>query len=128
MQCAAQQLNDGINLATISNTPQYQQAKAIMDLGLKRKELEDKMRAYYWINYDYLNSKGMLFNDSEAALDSVTTAAKKDFFVASKKDAYTEVRLQSTRDKIQQQMNEMKDELYKMAQPVAHVIMVKQID
>jgi len=127
-KCTAQALDTGVNLASLSNTPQYQQAKAIMDLQLKRKELEDKMRAYYWINYDYLNSKGMLFNDSQVALDSVTNAAKKDFFVASKKDAYTETRLQSTRDKIQQQMNEMRDEMYKMAKPATHTITVTQVD
>ncbi len=128
MQCTAQQLNEGINLATLTNTPQYKQAKAIMDLQLKRKELEDKMRAYFWINYDYLNGKGMLFNDSQASLDSVYSEAKKNFFVASKKDAYTEVRQQSSRDKIQQQMNDMRDELYKMAKPVAHKIAVQQMD
>ncbi|TKK67944.1 GDSL family lipase [Ilyomonas limi] len=127
-QCTAQQLNDGINLAILPNTPQYQQAKAIMDLQLKRKELEDKMRAYYWINYDYLNGKGMLFNDSQASLDSVMSAAKKDFFVASKKDVYAEVRSPETREKIQEQMNEMRDEMYKMAQPTAHLISIKQID
>jgi hypothetical protein len=54
--------------------------------------------------------------------------AKKNFFVASKKDAYAEVRLPETRDKIQEQMNDMRDELYKMAQPVAHVILIKQVD
>ncbi len=128
MQCTAQQLNEGINLATLTGTPQYKQAKAIMDLQLKRKELEDKMRAYFWINYDYLYGKGMLFNDSQASLDSVYSEAKKNFFVASKKDSYTEVREQSSRDKIQQQMNDMRDELYKMAKPVAHKIVVQQMD
>jgi lysophospholipase L1-like esterase len=127
-QCTAQQLGEGINLATLHNTPQYQQAKAIMDFQLKRKELEDKMRAYYWVNYDYLNARGMLFDDSQTSLDSVVNAAKKDFFVASKKDAYTEVRLQETREKIQKQMNDMRDEMYKMAQPAAHVISIKQVD
>ena len=127
-QCTAQQLSEGINLAILTNTPQYKQAKAIMDLQLKRKELEDKMRAYFWINFDYLNEKGMLFNDSQASLDSVLIAAKNNWAIASKKDAYTEVRQQSTRDKIQQQMNDMRDELYNMAKPVSHKIVVKQID
>ena len=127
-QCTAQQLSEGINLATLTNTPQYKQAKAIMDIQLQHKALEDKIRAYFWVNFDYLNAKGMLFNDSEASLDSVVNAAKKDFFVASKKDAYTEVRLQSAREKIQKQMDDMREEMYKMAKPVAHKIVVQQID
>ena len=123
----AGQLSEGINLATLTNTPEYRQANAIMEVQLKHKELEDKIRAYYWINYDYLNARGMLFNDSEASLDSVVNAAKKDFFVASKKDSYTEVRQQSTRDKIQQQMDALRDQMYTMAKPVAHKIMIEAV-
>ena len=44
----AQQLADGINLATFTNTPENKQAKAILDVWLQHKELEDKMRAYFW--------------------------------------------------------------------------------
>ncbi len=45
-------LGEGINVAILSNTPQYQQAKKVAELQLKRKNLEDKMRAFYFISYD----------------------------------------------------------------------------
>jgi len=122
------QLNNGINLALLSNTPQYQQAKKIMELQLKRKEMEDKMRAFYWISYDYLYGKGWFLQDSQAITDSVMAETKKNPFINGKKDAYMELHEKSQRDAIQQQMNNMADEMYKLAKPVQHIIAVEKID
>jgi lysophospholipase L1-like esterase len=122
------ELNDGINLAILSNTPQYQQAKKVMELQLKRKDLEDKIRAYYWINYDYLYDKGWFLQDSQAITDSIMTEAKKNPFINGKKDAYMETHGKSQRDAIQKQMNDMTDEMYKLAQPVEHRIAIEKID
>jgi hypothetical protein len=122
------ELSDGVNLAVLGNTPQYQQAKKVMELQLQRKDLEDKMRAYYWINYDYLYDKGWFLQDSQAITDSITTEAKKNPFINGKKDAYMETHEKSQRDAIQQQMNDMEVEMYKLAQPVAHTITITKVD
>ncbi|MGN6264647.1 MAG: SGNH/GDSL hydrolase family protein [Ginsengibacter sp.] len=122
------QLNNGINLALLSNTPQYQQAKKIMELQLKRKDLEDKLRAFYWISYDYLYGKGWFLQDSQAITDSVMVEAKKNPFINGKKDAYMELHEKSQRDAIQQQMNDMADEMYSLAKPVQHIITIVKID
>jgi hypothetical protein len=122
------QLNDGINLALLSNTPQYQQAKKIMELQLKRKDLEDKLRAFYWISYNYLYGKGWFLQDSQAITDSVMAEAKKNPFINGKKDAYMELHEKSQRDAIHQQMNDMTDEMYKLAEPVQHSITIEKID
>jgi len=122
------QLNNGINLALLSNTPQYQQAKKIMELQLKRKDLEDKLRAFYWISYNYLYGKGWFLQDSQAITDSVMAEAKKNPFINGKKDAYMELHEKSRRDAIHQQMNDMTDEMYKLAKPVQHSITIEKID
>lgn len=122
------QLNSGINLALLSNTPQYQQAKKIMELQLKRKDLEDKLRAFYWISYNYLYGKGWFLQDSQAITDSVMAETKKNPFINGKKDAYMELHEKSQRDAIHQQMNDMTDEMYKLAEPVQHSITIEKID
>lgn len=122
------ELNEGVNLALFSNTPQYQQAKKIMELQLKRKDLEDKLRAFYWINYDYLYDKGWFLQDSPAITDSIMEEAKKNPFINGKKEAYMETHTKSQRDAIQQQMDNMADEMYKLAQPATHIITIEKID
>ncbi|MEP6681604.1 MAG: SGNH/GDSL hydrolase family protein [Parafilimonas sp.] len=122
------ELNDGVNLALLSNTPQYQQAKKVMELQLKRKDLEDKIRAYYWVNYDYLYDKGLFLQDSKAITDSIMNEAKKNPFINGKKDAYMETHEKSQRDIIQKQMNDMSNEVYKLAKPVEHIISIEKIN
>lgn len=122
------QLNDGINLALLSNTPQYQQAKQIMELQLKRKALEDKLRAFYFISYDYLYDKGLFMKDSPAITDSVMAAAKKNPFINGKKREYMETHELSQRDKIHEKMNDMTNEMYRLAMPVRHILTIEKID
>ena len=125
---SGEQLNNGINLAILSHTPQYQQAKKIMELQLKRKDLEDKLRAFYWISFNYLYDKGWFMNDSQTVADSVIAEAKKNPFINGKKDAYMELNDKSQRDNTQKQMNEMADEMYKLAKPAEHTITIEKID
>ncbi len=122
------QLIDGINLALLSNTPQYQQAKRIMELQLKRKDLEDKLRSFYWISYDYLYDKGWFMKDSKAITDSIMAEAKKNPFINGKKEAYLETHEKSQRNKIQEQMNVMTEEMYQLAKPVEHIITIEKIN
>jgi lysophospholipase L1-like esterase len=120
------ELNDGINLALLSNTPQYQQAKKVMDLQLKHKDLEDKIRAYYWVNYDYLYDKGWFLQDSQTITDSIMNEAKKNPFINGKKEDYMLTHEKSQRDAIQKQMKDLEDEMYKTAQPVEHIITIEK--
>jgi len=122
------ELNNGVNLAVLSNTPQYQQAKKIMELQLRRKDLEDKIRAYYWINYDYLLDKGWFLQDSQAITDSIMAEAKKNPFINGKKEAYAETNTKAQRDIIEKKMNDMADEMYRLAKPVTHTITITKVD
>lgn len=45
-----------------------------------------------------------------------------------KKDAYLEIHEKSQRKKIQQQMSEMADEMFRIAKPIEHIIAIEKID
>ncbi|WP_431217974.1 hypothetical protein ACQ86N_03705 [Puia sp. P3] len=71
-----EQLSSGINLALVQTTPEYEQAMSILWLNERRMELESKLRAYYWLQFDYFQDRGMKYNDDARAMDSVLVKAK----------------------------------------------------
>jgi len=119
--------NDGINLAQLTATPQYQQSLAIMHLNEERWEIERRLREYYWIHYSILKPKGLLFNDSEATMDSLQKYAKKDFFVAVTIPTYQKARFKSVRDAWQKEMELLIDQIYQINKPVAHEFEIKLV-
>lgn len=110
----------GINLALLTNTPQYQQALAVMHLNEERWEIERRLREYYWIHFSILKPKGMLYNDSEATVDSLARYAKNDFFVAVTIPTYQKARFKSVRDAWQKEMDLLTDQIYIINKPVTH--------
>jgi lysophospholipase L1-like esterase len=119
-QWAGSAFEKGINLALITATPQYQQALAVMHLNEERWGIERRLREYYWIHYSILKPKGMLFNDSEATMDSLQQYAKKDFFVAATLPTYQKARFKSVRDAWQKEMDLLTDQIYLINKPVQH--------
>ncbi|TSJ43585.1 SGNH/GDSL hydrolase family protein [Mucilaginibacter corticis] len=115
---AAADLEKGLNLATLTNTPQYQQAMSVMLLNEERWEIERRFREYYWIEYVVLKPKGLLFNDSEAVADSVQTEAKKNFFIAMSLSSYRKARFKSVRDTWNKEMDLLIDQMYTINKPV----------
>ena len=124
----ADDFKKGINLAVINNTPQYQQALAIMQLNEERWEIERRLREYYWIHFSILKPHGMLFNDSEATLDSLQKYAKKDFFVAVTLPDYKKARFESVRDAWKKEMALLTDEIYATNKPVTHRVEITLIN
>lgn len=119
---------DGINLAQLTATPQYQQSLAIMHLNEERWEIERRLREYYWIHYSILKPKGLLFNDREATMDSLQKYAKKDFFVAVTIPTYQKARFKSVRDAWQKEMELLTDQIYQINKPVAHNFEIKLVN
>jgi lysophospholipase L1-like esterase len=113
-------LGQGINLALITTTPQYQQALAIMQINEERWEIERRLREYYWIHYSILKPKGLLFNDSDATVDSLQKYAKKDFFVAATIPTYRKARFKSVREAWQQEIDLLTNQMYQINKPVVH--------
>jgi hypothetical protein len=113
-------LGQGINLALIKTTPQYQQALAIMHINEERWEIERRLREYYWIHYSILKPKGLLFNDGDATVDSLQKYAKKDFFVAATIPTYRKARFKSVREAWQQEIDLLTNQMYQINKPVVH--------
>ena len=120
-------LGRGINLATMTNTPEHEQAMAVLQLNEDRMALESKLRAYYWLQFDYLRDLGLKFKDDQAAMDSVNIAATKNWAVASKRDNYRAARYPTVRAAWQKQIDLLVNEIYTVNQPKTHHVEIKKI-
>ncbi len=114
----------GINLALEHSTPQYKQAQVIADLNLKYRDLEQKLRAYYWLQFNFFKKKGMYLQDNTAAVDSVNSNAGRDWAVASKKDNYQEAYKKESRQAWQTEMDALRKKIYTLNQPAKHAIVL----
>ena len=121
-QWSGSELSKGVNLAIIHNTPQYKQAQQIADWNIQYRDLEQKIRAYYWLQFNFFTKKNMLYQDDQAAVDSVNTNANRDWAVASKKDNYQKAYKKENRDSWEKQMAELIDKIYSYNKPaVRHI-------
>ena len=123
----AAELSQGINLAKLTNTPEYDQAMSVLQLNEDRMALESKLRAYYWLQFDYLRNIGLKFKDGDATMDSVNRTAAKDWGVASKRDNYRAARYPAVRAAWQKEMDLLVNEIYTVNQPKTHLVEIKKI-
>jgi lysophospholipase L1-like esterase len=126
-QFTAEELGEGINLAKLPNTPEYEQAMAVLQLNEERMGLESKLRQYSWLQYDYLRGIGRKFNDDLATMDSVNNRSAKDWFVASKRDNYRAARYPAVRAAWEKEMKMLVDDIYTVNQPKTHHIRIKKV-
>nr|WP_294950407.1 SGNH/GDSL hydrolase family protein [uncultured Mucilaginibacter sp.] len=121
-------LANGLNLALINTTPQYQQALALIHINEERWTIERRLREYYWMHYSILKPKGMLFNDGEATLDSLQKYGRKDFFVAITIPTYQKARFKAVRDAWQKEMDLLTNVMYTINKPVPHRFELTLVD
>jgi len=126
-QFAAEELGEGINLAKLPNTPEYEQAMAVLQLNEERMGLESKLRQYAWLQYDYLRGIGRKFNDDLVTMDSVNAKAAKDWAVNSKRDSYRAGRYPAVRAAWEKESKMLVDDIYTINQPKTHRIEIKRI-
>jgi lysophospholipase L1-like esterase len=125
---AGTDLEKGINLATITTTPQYQQAIAVMHLNEERWEIERRLREYYWMQYSILQPKGLLYNNSDAVADSLQKYARKDFFIAMALPTYRKARFKAVRDAWQKEMDLLIDQLYIINKPIIRHFELSEVE
>ncbi|OQP40053.1 GDSL family lipase [Niastella yeongjuensis] len=125
---SGEQLGAGINLALIKTTPQYDQAMTVLLLNEERMAIESRLRAYYWLQFNYLKEIGMQFNDNKVAMDSVASRATRDWAVASKRDNYRAARYAAVRASWQRQLDALVNEIYTLNQPKKHTIRIVKAD
>ncbi|MDR0792291.1 MAG: SGNH/GDSL hydrolase family protein [Chitinophagaceae bacterium] len=117
----------GINLAEQKNTPEYQQALEIMELNEERWEIEKRFRDYAWMEYSFLQDKGMLFHDDMAALNIVNEEAKTNPFVRGNLNAFVAGHYKNVREIWNNEMKQIVDKIYTINKPVTHKIELEAI-
>jgi hypothetical protein len=120
----AAQLNTGINLAENPRTPQYQQAIQIMELNEERWDIERRLRMYAWIEFNALKDKGLLFSESNAAMDSVNVQATNNIFINGNRDNFTRARYKSVREAWQLEQEVLTNKIYEINKPKLHKITI----
>ncbi len=121
---SASNLADGINMAELTNTPQYQQATKILLLNEERLEKEKLLRDYAWMEFTFLQEKGLLFADNEVALDSIRANwnTVRRFFKSYEKAQYP-----GFRQEWQNEMDGIVKMIYTINKPVIHLIELSRI-
>ncbi len=120
-------LQNGINLAEYTNTPQYRQASSIMYLNEERFEIEKRLRDYAWMEFSFLQGKGLLFADNQSAVDTIH-AHWDDIFVRGNFGVYEKAQYASVRKTWEEQMGQIVKNMYEMAQPKEHVFELVKVD
>jgi len=110
----------GVNLATLKNTPQYQQALKILALNNERRGVESKYRNYFWVEYNFLKEKGFLFNSSKVARDTIQNNLEKNGWLKAKKGDYDEIVDHGA--EVKSKMEALIDQIYSINKPVVHRI------
>jgi lysophospholipase L1-like esterase len=117
----------GINLATQQETPQYKQAASIMQLNIRRAEVESRLRRYYWVQGNFFDKKNLLMKDNAAALDSVRKYAKTDGMLRYHEENYETAMYKELRSIWQQEIDTIINLIYQLNKPVAHKIEIVKI-
>lgn len=121
---SAAELNQGINLAELDNTPEYRQALSIREMNEERWDIERRLRMYAFVEYDLLLKKGMLHADNAAAMDTVAKEAKKDMFIRGNLDVYTRAQFPAVRAAWKKEQDALIDEIYASNKPTTHKISI----
>jgi lysophospholipase L1-like esterase len=112
-------LAQGINLALYKNTPQYQQATKVMFLNEERWEIERRLRQYAWTQFTFFMPKNMLFQNDQAAMDTLNANVPKNMFLGWNQDNYTKTIHKEIRAVWQEEMALLQREIYRINKPIA---------
>lgn len=123
---SAQDFATGINMAALSNTPQYQQALKIMHLNEMRWETERIFREYAWVQFGFLQQKGLLFADNREAIE-VIDANLDNLWLRGRRDMYSKMMFPEIREARQQEMDMLVKKIYEINSPVKRQITLHQV-
>lgn len=117
----------GINLATVPETPQYKQAQSVMQLNIRRAEVESRFRSYYWVQSNFFDKKHLLMQDDAAALDSARAYTKNDWALRHHEEVYETAMYKELRTAWQQEIDTIIKLIYTINKPVLHKIEIVKL-
>ena len=121
---SAEQFAEGINLAELTWTPQYQQALEVMYLNEMRWEIERSLRDYAWVQYGILQRKGLVDSDDKRAIDAIDEAMPYDIYVRPYRNGYAMMMHKNIREVRKAEMELIIDKIYQINKPVTRKISI----
>lgn len=107
----------GINLAALTNTPQYQQALSVMHLNEERWEIERRFRDYAWTQFGFFQSRGLLFANNREAINELDKEAPNNGWLQAKRDLYAKAMFPEIRQAWQDEMDLLVSTIYEINTP-----------
>ncbi|MFC7525956.1 SGNH/GDSL hydrolase family protein [Parapedobacter sp. GCM10030251] len=104
---SAEDFAQGINLAALTHTPQYQQALGVMYLNEERWEIERRFRDYAWVQYNFFQPRGLLNANNRQAIRVMDEHVPTDGWLRAKRDLYAKAMLSEIRQAWQDQMDQL---------------------
>ena len=112
----------GLNLATLTNTPQYQQALRVMFLNEERWEIEKRFREYAWLQFNFFLQKGITDLNTEEAVKILDENKGKNVWLNMRRDLYSKARYPEVRKAWQDEMDLLLSAIYNINTPVKRTI------
>lgn len=125
---SASELAKGVNMAEITESPQYRQASAIMYLNEERFEVEKRLREYVWMEFNVFKDPKQRFADDWKSIDAVNALAKNDWFVASSNYWFRKSYYPQIREIWKDYMEKIVARIYSMNKPVVHRVKLEPVD
>lgn len=122
------QWNEGVNLAEISATPQYQQATAVMLLNEERWELERRFRQHAWVEFNILKEHGRLNKDDVRSMALLQELGKDNGWIRGNLDSYSRSRMPAIREAWQRQMEVLISTIYSINKPKKRHCEIRQLN
>ena len=124
---SADEFAKGINLAALSNTPQYQQALGVMYLNEERWEIERRFRDYAWVQHNFFQPKGLLNANNRKAITVMDENVPTDGWLRAKRDLYAKAMLPEVREAWQGEMDLLVEAMRAASVPQTRKITVSPV-
>lgn len=118
----AAQWAEGVNLATLTWTPQYRQAQQVMYLNEFRWEIEQNFREYAWTQYDVFQDLGLLDVNDRHAVEVMDSYKESNGWIGWHRPNYARYMHEGVRKARWAEMESLADSMYELNKPVSHRI------
>ncbi|MDR0824044.1 MAG: SGNH/GDSL hydrolase family protein [Prevotella sp.] len=119
---SAADLEKGINLALLTNTPQYQQALRVMFLNEERWELERRFRDFAWVQYNFFQTRGITNLNTREAIELLDKYKSKDGWLNGRRDLFSKAMFPEVRKVWQDELDMYLSAIYDVNTPVQRKI------
>ena len=124
---SATQLRNGVNLAEIIWTPQYQQALAVMYLNQSRWELEREFRKYAWMQHDFFQPLGQLNANNRHAVEVMDANIESNGWMKGYRPLYSAMIHEEVRDAMKNQLDLITKSINDINKPKTHRFELRKV-